>query len=493
MADIRVLPEAEFVLVGDFHGKLDLFLEFIKTIQPHHQPIFVGDLIDKGPMSLGLIKAIIAFNQQRKQLGLPEIVVARGNHEELFLEYYRHRSTLKPGKEHRYFHPDTGGKWVKDLDESQLKFLADYFSTLPYIVRTPQFDVAHARRPMSDRELTQRIAAGNFTLTDKEKHSAIWDRPEELIEGYTLDSIMSRPVYVGHSIMGGVRRCTNHINIDVGAYAYGNLCVVEPHKGSCVLIGNAARRTPGMLKVVNDIIVHHAFIKTMKKILEIRDAPESEEKSQQINAATAEYAIECARHTKQPSGDFYFEILEYYVIPVLPKAMGMALRAYLKTQPEFQAIDRPKKVLAEDDIITPGCEAKRLFELEQDKEMPLETKGRRIWFVLATIACKLPTDDTTQSCIKVLSQFREAYPDSRELVLAVGRFLVEFYTKLEIDNRRPLRFFSDPPPFMVDALASLGVNLVEVRNEKQLAALKVKDAAAAYGCDETTLTQLGFL
>jgi len=68
--------------VGDVHGyklKLEALMEKVSPT-PEDQVIFLGDLIDRGPDSRGVIDYIFDFCRQH-----PNTVVLRGNHEDLLI------------------------------------------------------------------------------------------------------------------------------------------------------------------------------------------------------------------------------------------------------------------------------------------------------------------------------------------------------------------------------------------------------------------------
>ena len=80
-------PERLFV-IGDLHGCPDetrALLDFLKNsegLSDRDQVIFVGDYIDRGPDSKGVIDLLIEF--QRKNL---QTVFLKGNHEDMLLEF----------------------------------------------------------------------------------------------------------------------------------------------------------------------------------------------------------------------------------------------------------------------------------------------------------------------------------------------------------------------------------------------------------------------
>jgi len=83
--------------VGDIHGRLDLFREIIRSIdaddaarQPAHScVVLLGDLIDRGPDSSGVVR--LAREWMRKR----SVTAVMGNHEEMFLQSFDKASILR--------------------------------------------------------------------------------------------------------------------------------------------------------------------------------------------------------------------------------------------------------------------------------------------------------------------------------------------------------------------------------------------------------------
>jgi len=73
-------------IIGDVHGCIDELQELIQQLAPgaYDQLIFIGDLIDRGPDSSGVVRQVVQWS---KQLNVKLIL---GNHEEKFLRYVQH-------------------------------------------------------------------------------------------------------------------------------------------------------------------------------------------------------------------------------------------------------------------------------------------------------------------------------------------------------------------------------------------------------------------
>ena len=75
--------------IGDVHGCLDQLQRLIERCLDHgggrpSRFVFIGDYIDRGPDSRGVIDFLIAWQSER-----PEVICLRGNHEAIMLEAVR--------------------------------------------------------------------------------------------------------------------------------------------------------------------------------------------------------------------------------------------------------------------------------------------------------------------------------------------------------------------------------------------------------------------
>lgn len=83
--------------VGDIHGRLDLFEAMIEAIErdsAHGRPlrstvILLGDLVDRGPDSAGVIARAREWQKTR------DLRILAGNHEEMFLESFKRMEVLR--------------------------------------------------------------------------------------------------------------------------------------------------------------------------------------------------------------------------------------------------------------------------------------------------------------------------------------------------------------------------------------------------------------
>jgi serine/threonine protein phosphatase 1 len=85
-------------VVGDVHGQAEMLRELLPLLRARAAPgdtlVFVGDYIDRGPDSRGVIDLVLA----ERRGGWPGPVAAlKGNHEELMLDYLSEQPRFEPG------------------------------------------------------------------------------------------------------------------------------------------------------------------------------------------------------------------------------------------------------------------------------------------------------------------------------------------------------------------------------------------------------------
>lgn len=100
------------IAVGDIHGVLTKLTTLIAKIAPgaDERFIFLGDYIDRGPESKGVIEYLIAFGQQ-----YPDTIFLRGNHEQMFLDALAENGFVPDGERLRDLSPRFArNAWVCD-------------------------------------------------------------------------------------------------------------------------------------------------------------------------------------------------------------------------------------------------------------------------------------------------------------------------------------------------------------------------------------------
>ena len=77
-------PVNRYIAIGDLHGCPDLFEQLIGTLSPEPGDVvvFLGDYVDRGPDSPGMIERLIAFRTAHRRS-----VFLRGNHDAMLLNF----------------------------------------------------------------------------------------------------------------------------------------------------------------------------------------------------------------------------------------------------------------------------------------------------------------------------------------------------------------------------------------------------------------------
>lgn len=213
---------SRYYVIGDIHGRLDLYEALIEAIEDDDaaQPqadthiVLLGDLVDRGPDSAGVIARTRAWQKVRN------VRVLAGNHEEMFLQAFDQIEVL------RHFLKHGGRETILSYGISKKAFnaltLEELFAKLPHLV--PQED----RDYIEDFE--EMIVAGDYLFVhagidpklpiDAQKRSdLLWIRDRFLNHEGPLEKVIVH----GHTIFDRVMDCGNRIGIDTGAFRSGVL------------------------------------------------------------------------------------------------------------------------------------------------------------------------------------------------------------------------------------------------------------------------------
>lgn len=222
-APAAAVPEGQRVYaIGDIHGRADLLAVMIDAIEADDAArghadttvILLGDLIDRGPDSAGVIRLAREWQQRRP------VRILAGNHEEMLLDALQKEEVL------RHF-LRFGGR------ETLLSYPIDPEA----YTRAELHEVmamAHAAIPAEDldfiRGFEDWIELGDYLfvhagirpgvpLADQKPSDLRWIREPFLDHAQPF----GRVVVHGHTITPAVDVRTNRIGIDTGAYRSGRL------------------------------------------------------------------------------------------------------------------------------------------------------------------------------------------------------------------------------------------------------------------------------
>ena len=202
--------------IGDIHGCLNHLINLLNLVNPdleQHQLVFVGDYVDRGPNSKGVVDYIIDL---KKKYNPENIICLMGNHERMFLDFLQ-------GREEMFFLLNGGTatavSYWGDQWERRERRLPDghelFFETLKLYYETEDFIFVHGGlRP-------------GLPLAAQKEEDLLWIRNEFIISEFDF----GRRVIFGHTPVRAPLLLPNKIGIDTGA-VYGNklTCVLLPEE-----------------------------------------------------------------------------------------------------------------------------------------------------------------------------------------------------------------------------------------------------------------------
>jgi len=144
----RVIPgntTGRDFIMGDLHGCLDLLEIELKRLgfdSSIDRLFSVGDLVDRGPDSMGCLRLL------RESW----FYAVRGNHEEMLLAYFQEQGLPEESRVFSDVFLRNGGHWVLQLDPEELSELREDLlprvSALPYVIsvkeQDAQYNIVHA-------------------------------------------------------------------------------------------------------------------------------------------------------------------------------------------------------------------------------------------------------------------------------------------------------------------------------------------------------------
>ncbi|MGQ9687201.1 MAG: metallophosphoesterase family protein [Desulfobaccales bacterium] len=203
-------------VIGDIHGclaPLKRLLENLELDLHRDRLLFVGDYIDRGPDSRGVVDYILGL---RGRYPAENIICLRGNHEAMFLDFLS-------GKDRQLFLFNGGVStlqdyWGEDWDKlPELKLPLDhdrfYRDLLPYYANEDYIFVHGGLRP-------------GIPLEEQVDEDLYWIRGEFIASPEDF----GRRVVFGHTPFKQPLILPNKIGIDTGL-VYGNFltCLKLPH------------------------------------------------------------------------------------------------------------------------------------------------------------------------------------------------------------------------------------------------------------------------
>lgn len=227
------VPEGErFYVIGDVHGRRDLFDSLVEAIEADDARrgntaqttvVLLGDLIDRGADSAGVIRSAREWGARRK------VRYLAGNHEEMFLQSFDDTEML------RHFLKHGGRETVLSYDIDR-----DTYNSLT--LKELQDEIRRIV-PLEDREFLggfeELIVAGDYLfvhagidpsrpIEEQRRSDLLWIRERFLRHAQPFAHV----VVHGHTIFDEVEDRGHRIGIDTGAFRSGRLTalMLEGHE-----------------------------------------------------------------------------------------------------------------------------------------------------------------------------------------------------------------------------------------------------------------------
>ncbi len=205
--------------IGDIHGcsrELELLLARIYP-KTSDTVVFLGDYIDRGPDSKGVIDIILDLQSKTN------VVALKGNHEQLFLDFLESPQSpgagvfiLNGGGATLASYPGPGGTF--EIPERHIEFL--YGLKLKYETATHFF--VHAGVPL--KPLSE--------INDADTEALIWSRQPFLSSDYRWE----KTIVHGHTPVPSPEILANRINLDTGCVYNGHLTAIEIPSGRLIQV-----------------------------------------------------------------------------------------------------------------------------------------------------------------------------------------------------------------------------------------------------------------
>jgi serine/threonine protein phosphatase 1 len=245
-------PGQRVYAIGDIHGRLDLFEALVAAIEADDAAaapaettvILLGDLVDRGADSAGVIALARAWQQRRR------VRILAGNHEEMFLRSFRSRETFRHFLRHGgretvlSYGVDRAAFLHADLEEAQQMMCA----------AVPAEDLAFLEN------FEDMIAIGDYLFVhagidprvpaaEQKVHDLRWIREPFLSHPGAHEHV----VVHGHTICDTPEDCGNRIGIDTGAFMTGRLTALAL-EGSARRYLEAAESEDGVVAAAPQLV-----------------------------------------------------------------------------------------------------------------------------------------------------------------------------------------------------------------------------------------------
>lgn len=224
----RVPDGMRVYAIGDVHGRNDLLQQLIDKIDGDDaqrgaadtQLIFLGDLVDRGPDSSGVIETAIGLRDSGRNVRF-----LLGNHEEVFLAACRAKSE----RALRYFLRIGGDTTLLSYPITRAEFLEishdqliERLDTLVPREHLKFLDSFEDRIIIGDYAFVHAGIRPGVPIAEQKRSDLRWIREEFTDHKGELEKV----VIYGHTIYGEVEEAGSRIGIDTGAFDSGRLTAI---------------------------------------------------------------------------------------------------------------------------------------------------------------------------------------------------------------------------------------------------------------------------
>jgi serine/threonine protein phosphatase 1 len=215
--------------IGDVHGEIHKLRQLLgvleKELAPEDTLLFIGDYIDRGPDSKGVVDLVLSLREHRN------VVALRGNHEQMLLDAYRYsqpeQGALKPDWEF-------ASNWFSNGSKATLE---SYGEAARWWQRIPEEHWAFFRSTL----IEYKVGNYHFVHAGMLPKGVRWDMPEYPPKLWIREEFLESTqdfgaiVVFGHTPMKRPLVMGNKIGIDTGATYGGPLTaiVVDPEERFC--------------------------------------------------------------------------------------------------------------------------------------------------------------------------------------------------------------------------------------------------------------------
>lgn len=188
------------LVISDIHGELEMFEQLLEKVNYHSetdQLILLGDYVDRGPDSRGVLNKVMELKEKGA-------IVLRGNHDEMMVEAYDNKEKawerwIRNGylPTFQSYDSNTAGKQFPDTEEMK-KHIA-FIKSLDYYHITDKYIFVHAG------------VDPDTPIEETDPQILVWIR-DKFHDGYKGD----KTVIFGHTVTANLRKERGNFNIYYG-------------------------------------------------------------------------------------------------------------------------------------------------------------------------------------------------------------------------------------------------------------------------------------